>query len=1052
MKDYRQLQEKKFADAYAQLNQQQRHAVDTLEGPVMVIAGPGTGKTQILAARIGKILADTDALPENILCLTYTDAGAIAMRRRLQQFIGTDAYKVTIATFHAFCNDIIQENLSLFEKTALDPLSDLERIELFKNLIDNFPKGHLLKRYRGDVYFEINNLQQLFSNMKREGWTPAFLNERIDAYLAELPQRDDYIAKRATKQFKKGELRTDKIAEETEKMEKLRAAVNEFDNLQALMRQRNRYDFDDMINWVIGVFNTQPQVLMNYQERYLYILVDEYQDTSGTQNQLVYQLISYWDEPNVFVVGDDDQSIYRFQGANVENMVGFLQQYQQLMTSVVLTDNYRSTQPILDVAKTLIDRNTERLINQVEGLSKELRAANAALAGLDTPPQIVVYRSLEEEMAGITAKVAQLLEAGLAPGQIAVIYKENKYGEALARYLRLKEIPVYSKRSINILEQPFVRKLIQLLRWLHAEHDTPYGGDEMLFELLHYDFYGIPPMEIAKLTVEVNSMKNNGERMSIRRLLHDKAQRPAKDLFDTGLHEGLKKVSRTLEALVAYVPNVTLLTLFAKLVNDETKPDSFHVLGYITQQPDKIYLMQLLSAFFGFLQEEAARNPLLGLGGLINTLDLMQQEKLSIPMVDVSGTDKGVNLLTAHGSKGLEFEHVLLAGCTAANWEKKRKPGGGYKFPDNIFATQPAAREEEELRRLFYVAITRAARHLHISYHRFNAAGREQEPSMFLAEILQEHTLPQTEMAVSEEEMFDFRALQLTAQAPEIGRTEEDFITHVLDKFAMNVTALNNYLDCPLAFYYKNIIRIPAGKSEALEFGSSVHYALQRLFEKMLASGSKTFAPVEDMVADFKWYMKRHRENFTKEAFERRLEYGEVVLADYYAKYVTQFNTIVTVERNIRNVVVNGVPLKGKLDKIEFDGKEANVVDYKTGDIDKALPKMEGPGEKQPLGGDYWRQAVFYKLLVDNYEQKDWRVVSTEFDFVEPDKKKEYRKEKIVIRPEDLTLVSEQIKTVWDRIQARDFYTGCGKAECHWCNFVKDNNLAVALHDLEEEG
>ena len=171
MRHYREILQKKFTEEYQKLNEQQRRAVDTIEGPVMVIAGPGTGKTQILAARIGKILLETDALPENILCLTYTDAGTIAMRKRLQQFIGADAYKVNIYTFHAFCNDVIQDNLNLFEKTSLDAVSELESIELFKQLIDAFPKNHPLKRYRGDVYFEINNLRNLFSSMKREGWT-----------------------------------------------------------------------------------------------------------------------------------------------------------------------------------------------------------------------------------------------------------------------------------------------------------------------------------------------------------------------------------------------------------------------------------------------------------------------------------------------------------------------------------------------------------------------------------------------------------------------------------------------------------------------------------------------------------------------------------------------------------------------------------------------------------------------------------------------------------------------------------------------------------------
>src|SRR5579863_7992426 len=224
----------RFQDEYRKLNVQQKLAVDSIEGPVMVIAGPGTGKTQILAARIGKILLETDTAPGNILCLTYTDAGAIAMRRRLLNFIGPDAYKVHIHTFHYFSNDIIQENLPLFEKTALDPISDLERIQLFKVLIDGWPKNHPLKRYRGDVYFEMSNLQHLFSTMKREGWTPAFINEKIDQYLSDLPDREEYRAKRAVGAFKKGDLRTDKIEEETERMNKLRAAVNEFTPFQEL--------------------------------------------------------------------------------------------------------------------------------------------------------------------------------------------------------------------------------------------------------------------------------------------------------------------------------------------------------------------------------------------------------------------------------------------------------------------------------------------------------------------------------------------------------------------------------------------------------------------------------------------------------------------------------------------------------------------------------------------------------------------------------------------------------------------------------------------------
>ncbi len=530
-----------FQEEYRKLNEEQRLAVDTTEGPVMVIAGPGTGKTQILAARIGKILLETDAFPGNILCLTYTDAGAIAMRRRLLSFIGPDAYKVNIHTFHSFCNEVIQENLPLFEKTSLDPISDLERIQYFKTLIDAFPKNHPLKRYRGDVYFEMNNLQGLFSTMKREGWTPDFINEKIDQYVSGLPHRDEYRAKRAVGAFKKGDLRTDKIEEEAEKMNKLRAAVNEFTPFQELMRRKNRYDFDDMINWVIRAFEENKSLLSGYQERYQYILVDEYQDTSGSQNRLVALLINYWDQPNVFVVGDDDQSIYRFQGANVENMLDFARSYEKDLLKVVLTHNYRSTQPILDISMSLIGRNEERLVRQIPGLSKKLLSSHPAISLLDYAPVLREYQSARQEMTDITLEVEKLVGRGVSPGRIAIIYKENKYGEELARFLQLKNIPAFSKRSLNLLKIPFAQKILLILRWLAAEHEVPYAGDEMLFEILHFDFFGIPPIEIAKLSVEVADRQFSDQRTSLRRLLHEKANRPARDLFDNGLPEGMKK-------------------------------------------------------------------------------------------------------------------------------------------------------------------------------------------------------------------------------------------------------------------------------------------------------------------------------------------------------------------------------------------------------------------------------------------------------------------------------------------------------------------------------
>ena len=1043
----------KYNIIYNQLNNQQQKAVDAITGVIMVIAGPGTGKTQILSARIGKILLETDSLPQNILCLTYTDAGTFAMRKRLLEFIGPEAYKVNIHTFHSFCNDVIQDNLELFNKRALNPISDLEEVALYKELINNFKKDNPLKRYRGDVYYEIYNLKTLFNAIKKEGWTKEFLLEKIETYCKNLVFDNQYIYQKAYKDFKKGDLKQHLIDEELNKMEKLKAAVNEYENYMQLMSDKSLYDFNDMINWVIAAFEKHPNILEEYSSKYNHILVDEYQDTSGTQNKIIELLF----EPNytesIFVVGDDDQSIYRFQGANVENMLGFATTYLQQLQTVVLINNYRSVQPILDVSKSIIDKNFQRLINKIPNLSKNIITANKNLIGLTDQPEIFECGVEDEELMFIAKKVESLIKSGVAANQIAVIYRENKYGESLAKYLTHIQTPFYSKRQINILQEPLIEQIILILNFLAAEHDVPYEGDEMLFEILHFNFWNIKPIDIAQLTVEVASKRYNEEKTSIRSLLFAKANAIPKDLFNSnGISNELKNASKILEQLIADVSNCTIQSLLENIISNTG------ILAQIMQGNTKHFDLKLLTAFFNFVKDETARNAQLSLKELVSVFELMMDEKIPLPLIETIGNEKSVNLLTVHGSKGLEFDHVFIAGTVAHVWEKKKKGNKGYKLPNNIFQTSSQLNaddeNEEELRRLFYVALTRAAKHLYISYYNAKSDGKLAEPSMFIAEIIVNFNISINLQKLTEEEKNQFLLAQFSSNAkPQLAQIEEDFVNRIVEKFVMNVTALNNYLKCPLQFYYNNIIRVPSGRNEAMEFGSAVHHALDMLFKKMQQNNNQ-FPNKTEFLADYNWYLKRHRENFTKEQFDRRQEYGHEILSNYYDKYISSFNKIVTTEKNIRNVV-GEIPIRGKLDKLEFEGSSVNVVDYKTGDYDKAKKikkTFDAPNDKNSNGGDYWRQAVFYKILIDNNSSNpNWKVLSTEFDFIEPNAKKEFVKEKLNITEADITTVKEQIKSTWNKIQNKEFYTGCGKEDCRWCNFVKSYNIAETYIEPDEE-
>ncbi len=1022
-----------FKKALAALNENQLKAVNQIEGPVLVIAGPGTGKTQILAARIGKILLDADVKAHNILCLTYTDAGAVAMRKRLFDFIGPEAYRVNIYTFHAFCNDIIQENLDYFGKLELDAISDLERMELFQKLVDSFDKDHPLKRFRGEVYFEVKRLQHLFSAMKREDWSPEFISQKIDEHIQLIQDAEPgseyyktYRYARKSGENMPGDWKP-KFAELKENHEKLRAAAREFPKYQQMMRQMGRYDYDDMILWVLNAFKNDPNFLLNYQERYQYVLVDEYQDTSGSQNELIHLLISYWDSPNIFVVGDDDQSIFRFQGANVQNIQQYHSRYERELYQVMLTDNYRSSQHILDAARVLIDNNQERV--KLPGLSKVLTARNDQYAGSIVKPEIRAYQSQFHEFAHVSAQVERLIAEGAAPQEIAVIYKEHKSGQELARYFQLKGIPVSAKKKVNILKEPFGKKIINLLRYLALENEAPYSGDVLLFEIMHYDFYEIAPMDVARISVAVNQLNyKNEDKTSIRHQIYQIAKgEPVSES-----QKQIKRLSDDLEYWIREACNLTLHNLFEKIMVRGG------ILAYVLKSDQKTWLMQVLTSLFNFLKEETRKKPDLSLKAFVNLLDLLEENELPLELNQSVFNEAGVNFLTCHGSKGLEFDHVFLIGCNKNVWEGKGKNRPGeYKLPETIFSSSSGSNDEEELRRLFYVALTRARRELFISFAEESDSGKPLESSVFIGEILAATDLELQKIEMPESSLIEFFVTQFKSQ--EIlnpGLVDGSFIDHLLEKYTLSVTHLNNYLECPLKFYFQNLIQIPSGKNETMTFGSAVHWALNKLFRK-LPENENEFHGLEQFMSDFYWYMHRNREAFTNEQFKRRMEYGDKILPAYYQRYVNYWVKNSLTEYKIKNVEIDGIPVKGDLDKIEMNGNRVTIVDYKTGNYENAKTKLKPPTEKEPLGGDYWRQAVFYQLLVQADDRHQWEVERVEFDFVEPHDH-QYIKEKVMIRPEDLMLVREQITSVYNRIRKHDF-TGCGDEKCQWCTFVRSN-------------
>jgi len=1039
----------KFEEEYNRLNEQQRKAVDKLFGPVMVIAGPGTGKTQILSVRIGKILLETDYLPSNILCLTYTDAGVLAMRKRLLNMIGPDAYSVQIHSFHSFCNMVIQQNMHLFHKKDLQPINELEQVQCLMELIDGFDNNHPLKRYKTDAYFEANYLKDLFSSMKREGWTADYLTQRIEEYVDDIIPNTFYNKIKA----KKGIIElTAEGKKEQEKMIKLKAAVQAFPVYQKILKEKQRYDFDDMINWVINVFETNADILATYQEQYQFILVDEYQDTSGAQNKLVELLVSYWQEesPNLFVVGDDDQSIYRFQGANMENMRLLAGKYNDLLR-VVLTQNYRSVQSILDSAHSLIQNNKQRLTNEYKDLEKILTSANPLHKDVKIDPVIRTVNNEFEENILIVEEIRQLIDEGVQPGKIAVIYKEHKAGDELQKFLQLQGIPYYTKRSINLLKEPFIKNILCYLNYVIAERHIPFSGEPVLFEILHHNFHHLPALKIAAISNEVYLNQRNSKKSgpkTIREYLGSLTTTNSQKLFsgDT-ITDHLISLHKVLETLIVESDNMPVLKWFELLFNEA------NIISFIMQQPDKAWLMQMLNGFFDFIQDECRRDPDIRLKGLVKQIELLDDNSISIPLVQTSGNERGVNLLSCHGSKGLEYEYVFFIGCHSGLWESKKKYSQGYKLPPNVFTRETPEEKEEELRRLFFVAATRAEKYLFISFPRFTNDGKELEASRFIAEMATGN-LKVEEVPIAEEVKLKYSSLRYgLIQQPELEKAERDFIEQLLVGFKMNVTALNNYLECPLKFYYNSLIRIPGAYSESAQFGTSMHDALSFYYNRMMES-DRTYPPKQMLLTRFQWHIQNNRHVFTEESLQRFTDYGIRCLDAFYENFFAGKGDEFVRTEAAMEATMNSIPLKGFADKIQYWGNEVLITDFKTGSLEKANRRyefVEAEFPKKPEGGNYWRQAVFYKLLFDRQRDKTKELRGIEFLFIEPNDKQDFDVKKIHVMPEHEALVEKQITETWNKIQDHDFYKGCGKPDCYWCNFVKEHKLYTAMHEVEEE-
>ena len=579
-----------FQTRYAKLNTNQRQAVDYIHGSLLVIAGPGTGKTELLSMRTAQILRQTDTLPDSILCLTFTESGAANMRQRLRQIIGEDAYKIAIHTFHSFGTEIINQHREYFFHGAdSQPADELTQHQIVTEILEGLDWRNPLSVKNNGEFVYAGELIRVISEFKQSGLTPAELrlvmadNQRITSdiaadiqqvFAAKISKKTielfaplaEKIAKRvgggnSAKTSRGGATELSEnaassashhaapsaalpssispyaqvlalsiahaaqeaidanstkpltawknkwceknaagefVLKDFTASEKLSAAIDVYEAYGNVLAERSLFDYDDMILSVIQACESHPELRANLQEQFQFIMVDEFQDTNLAQLRLLFDLTGSEDNPNIMAVGDDDQAIFSFQGADVGNIQRFRQHYHDPKI-IVLTDNYRSAADILTAARGVITQGTDRLENTIDGLSKQL---TAHASGNGARVEIQEFTSVSEERAGVAQQIAKLIKRGENPAHITVIARHHKELIELLPYLYRENLTVNYERHDDILEQSIIQALDKLARVVMAIHQNNLdAANSLLPEVIAHPAFGFSALDIWRLSL-----------------------------------------------------------------------------------------------------------------------------------------------------------------------------------------------------------------------------------------------------------------------------------------------------------------------------------------------------------------------------------------------------------------------------------------------------------------------------------------------------------------------------------------------------------------------
>ncbi len=881
-------------------NPEQLAAITHGDGPLLIVAGAGTGKTAVITRRIAWLIATRRARPEEILALTFTDKAAAEMEARVDELVPYGMVGATIATFHAFCDRLVREHaveLGITSQLKVGTRADM--LVFLRERI--FELG--LRRYLplGSPDHHLDALLSVFDRARDEDVSPGEYHD-FAARLAHEAGDDPVLRDRAEAELEKAQA---------------------YAAYQRLLLASGRVDFGSQIGLALRLLRERPHLRREYQEAFRWILVDEFQDTNHVQFELVKLLAG--ERRNLTVVGDDDQSIYRFRGAKVENLLGFLDAFPGSAT-VLLRRNYRSGQRILDRAHRLVRFNDpERLeARDPQRFDKRLIADRAIDAAVEHWP----LAGMTDEAEAVAADIAGLLERGeRAAKDLAVLARTHAQLDPVAAALKARGIRFQRANQKGLYRRPEVMLCLNVLRAVADPDDgvAAYG-------VLADPQFGLDPADLARLAAD--SRRRNRGLLAVAAAAADDPGAPLSPASREGirrfadLHARLAASAArrpTSEVLYEFVTGSGLL---ARLAREESA--------------EAVEQVQNLNRLFGIVTRVG---PLLRSDRVpffMEHLDLLIEAGDDPQAAALDLDEEAVQLLTAHNAKGLEFPVVYMVQLVEGRFPLQRR-GEPLPFPPELHgAGDPAAEHEREERRLFYVGMTRARDRLVLCHAEDYGGKRTRKPSKFLIEALDLPSPPKARRTASAAESIARFAPAAEPTPAAAGPLPPD------RPLELSHGQIDDWTTCPLKYRYAHVVQVPLGSDPRAMYGIAIHHAI-RVFHQHRMRGHPISA--DDVVAVFEraWSSEGF---FSREHEERRLAEGRAALRRFVEREQASDRLPLAVEMEFRFRLGADI-VAGRWDRIDESGEGIVLVDYKTGEIEdgeKAEKRAEKSLKEDQLG------------------------------------------------------------------------------------------------------